>query len=455
MTYWQPHEYQIRAIQHLCSHAGAAMFADPGLGKTSTTLGAFETLRTHGLAKAMLVVAPLRPTHRVWPTEVQKWADFNHLRVEVLHGTKKAAALAREADVYVINYEGLAWLQKQLAGKPMPFDVLVLDESSKVKNTNTLRYKTLRAMRDRFSRVWILTGTPAPNGVENLFGQIYMLDGGERLGKFVTHFRRRYFNEYPQRGGYSLWEPKPGAREDVQNVISDIALSLRAEEYLKLPRLMENIVSVELPGDAMSAYRSLEDQFIAELGSSRVTASSAAVVGMKLRQMVGGGVYGESGAMHLHNAKVDALQDLIEEQAGQPLLVAVAFQHEVSRIREALGENVPYLGGGVSSTEANRIVDAWNRGEIPVLLAHPTSVAHGLNLQSGGNAMVWFSLTWSQEEHQQMIARIWRQGQEKPCVVHYIIADGTIDHRVLQVLRDKTKNQNDLLNALRKENYND
>jgi SNF2 family DNA or RNA helicase len=449
MTPWTPHEYQIRAIQHLCANPGAAMFADPGLGKTSTTLGAFSVLKQHGLAKAMLVVAPLRPTHRVWPTEVQKWLDFSGLRVEVLHGAKKAEALAREADVYVINYDGLKWLAQQLDGKPMPFDVLVLDESSKVKDTSTLRYKTLRSLRDRFARVWALTGTPAPNGFENLFGQVYMLDGGERLGKYVTHFRRRYFDGEPQRGGYTLWYPKPGAAEQVQAAISDICLSLRAEDYLTLPRLIENFVTVELPRDVMSAYKDLEDDFIAELQGGRVTASTAAVKGMKLRQIVGGGVYGELDTLHLHNAKVDALLDLIEEQEGQPLLVAVAFKHEVERIRKALGRDVPYLGGGVSSTEANRIVDAWNRGEIPVLLAHPTSVAHGLNLQSGGSAMVWFGLTWSQEEHQQMIARIWRQGQTKPCVVHYIIADGTIDERVLQVLRDKTQNQNALLNALK------
>jgi SNF2 family DNA or RNA helicase len=452
MPSWNPHEYQIRAMQMLTSLPGAAMFADPGLGKTSTTLGAFAVLRQQGLTKGMLVVAPLRPAYRVWPLEVLKWDDFSDLRVEVLHGPKKDAALAREADIYVINYEGLKWLSKQLEGREMPFDILVLDESSKVKDTKTLRYKTLRALRDRFARVWALTGTPAPNGIENLFGQIYMLDGGARLGRFITHCRRAYFDEAPQRGGYSLWYPKPGAREAVQAQIEDIAMSLRAEDYLKLPRLIENVVSVDLPGSVWGAYRELEDEFLTDLSQGRVTASTAAVKAMKLRQIVGGGVYDDSGeALHMHNAKVTALLDLIEEQEGQPLLVAVAFRHEVDRIREALGEDVPYLGGGVSSAEANRIVDAWNRGEIPVLLAHPTSVAHGLNLQSGGNALVWYGLTWSQEEHQQMIARIWRQGQTKPCVVHYLIADGTIDEKVVQVLRDKTASQNALLNALKKD----
>jgi len=448
---FQPHQYQINAIQHFVSNQGAAMFADPGLGKTATTLGAYAVLKQHNMSRGMLVVAPLRPTYRVWPTEVKKWEDFQNLKVEILHGPKKAEALHRKADIYVINYEGLKWLAKELEGKPMPFDILTLDESSKVKNVKTQRFQILKDFRERFARIWILTGTPAPNGIENLFGQIYMLDAGYRLGRTLTYFRKVYFHEYPQRGGYSLWEPKKGSKEKVQKKIADIAMSLRADDYLSLPKLIDNVINIDLPSATKRQYDQLESDFMAELNSGNVSASTAAVKAMKLRQLVGGGVYDSNGTAHYsHTAKLDALGDLIEEQEGQPLLVAVGYQHEVTRIREKLGYDVPYLGGGVSVAESNRIVDAWNRGDIPVLLAHPTSVAHGLNLQSGGNAMVWYTLTWSQEEWQQFIARIWRQGQTKPCVVHYLIATDTIDERVLEVVRSKDRNQNALLNALRR-----
>jgi SNF2 family DNA or RNA helicase len=450
MTPWTPHDFQIRAVTEMVSKPGYGLYAQPGLGKSSTTLAAFSVLKDNGAAKGLLVVAPLRPTYKVWPSEIAKWSDFAGLRYEILHGPKKAEALARPADVYLINYEGLAWLEGQMAGmKTLPFDVLCLDESQKIKNSQTVRFKVCKRIRDRFSRVWELTGTPAPNGLENLFGQVFMLDGGERLGKYVTHFRRTYFTEYPQRGGYSLWEPRHGAQHEIERKIADITLALNAKDYLKLPRLIENRIEVELDSTALRVYKGVEDEFFAQLASGVVTAANAAAKSMKLRQVVGGGVYGSEGAQHVHDAKVDALLDLIEEQAGQPLLVAVAFTHEVERIRKALGIGVPYLGGGVSIANSNRIVDDWNAGKLPVLLAHPTSVAHGLNLQAGGNAMVWFSLTWSQEEHEQMIARVYRQGQTKPVTIHYIIAAGTIDDRILEALRNKTSLQAALMNALK------
>ena len=449
-TAWTPHEYQLRAITEMVSKPGYGMFAEPGLGKTSTTLAAYSVLRDNGAAKGLLVVAPLRPCYRVWPTEIAKWADFADMKCVVLHGSKKADLLRSKADVYVINYEGLAWLEKELAGmKEWPFDVLCLDESTKVKNTQTVRFKTMKRLRDRFSRVWALTGTPAPNGIENLFGQIFMLDGGERLGRFVTHFRREYFTEQRMYGGYSLWFPRADTQERVQAKISDITLALKAEDYLKMPRKIENRIEVDLPADALRVYKGIEDEFYAELGSGVVTAANAAAKGMKLRQVTGGGVYGTEGASELHAAKVDALLDLIEEQEGQPLLVAVQFEHEVERIRKALGYDAPYLGGGVSTTASNRIVDDWNAGKIPVLLAHPTSVAHGLNLQAGGNAVCWFSLTWNLEEFDQFNARVYRQGQTKPVTFHYIIASETIDDNVLTALRSKDRTQKALMNALK------
>lgn len=449
-TEWTPHDFQLRAITEMVSKPGYGLFAHPGLGKTSTTLGAFSVLKDNGAARGMLVVAPLRPTYKVWPSEVAKWADFAGLTYRILHGPKKAERLTEQADLYFINYEGLAWLEKAVAGmKTLPFDVLCLDESTKIKNSNTERFKICKRLRDRFNRVWELTGTPAPNGLENLFGQLYMLDGGQRLGRFVTHFRREFFVEYPQRGGYSLWEPRRGAQQEIEQRIADITLALRAEDYLKMPKLIENRIEVDLDSAAQRVYKGVEDEFFAELASGVVTAANAAAKSMKLRQVVGGGVYGTEGAQEIHSAKVDALLDLIEEQEGQPLLVAVAFEHEVARIRKALGQDVPYLGGGISIAKSNQIVDDWNAGKLPVLLAHPTSVAHGLNLQAGGNAIVHYTLTWNLEEFDQFNARVYRQGQTKPVTIHYIIASDTIDDRVLQVLRSKDRSQKALMNALK------
>ena len=445
---WNPSPNQLKCIEGMVSQPAFGALAKPGFGKTSTTLAAFSVLKDNGAARGLLIVAPLRPVYNVWPAEISKWSDFEGLSVEILHGPKKAEALARKADVYLINYDGLAWLESQVSKmKTLPFDVLVLDESTKIKNTNTARYKLLKSMRARFSRCWILTGTPAPNGVQDLFGQLYMLDQGKRLGRFITHFRREYFNEYPQRGGYSLWEPRRNAREQIEAKISDITVTFDAPPK---PGLNENFIKVELGSAALKVYRGLEDDYFAELGAGAVTAVNAAAKSMKLRQITGGGVYGTDGAVVLDDAKVDALVDLIEEQAGQPLLVAVQFQHEVERISKALGYEVPYLGGGITVAKSNTIVDEWNAGKIPVLLAHPSSVAHGLNLQSGGNAVVWFSLTWNAEEFEQLVARVWRQGQTKDCVVHYIVAEGTIDDDVLEALRLKTSVQEALMNSLKR-----
>jgi SNF2 family DNA or RNA helicase len=452
MQNWIPHEYQMTALRSMVSLPGYGLFAEPGLGKTSTTLAAFSVLKDNGAARAMLVIAPLRPIYRVWPSEVAKWADFNGLTYRILHGPQKDARLTEQADLYFINYEGLAWLEKALGKmKQWPFDVLCLDESTKIKNTQTVRFKTVKRLRDRFSRVWCLTGTPAPNGIENLFGQVFMLDGGERLGHYITHFRREYFSEQ-RMYGYSLWFPRPDTQARVQAKIADITLALRAEDYLKMPRKIENRIEVELPAAALRVYKGIEDEFYAELASGVVTAANAAAKGMKLRQITGGAVYGTEGASALHDAKLEALADLIEEQEGQPLLVAVQFQHEVDRIREYLGDkSIPYLGGGVSIGESNRIVDAWNAGKVPVLLAHPTSVAHGLNLQAGGNAVCWFSLTWNLEEFDQFNARVYRQGQTKPVTFHYIVAVDTIDDNVLTALRSKDRTQKALMNALKKD----
>jgi SNF2 family DNA or RNA helicase len=448
---WNPSDNQLACVQGMVGNAGFGALAKPGFGKTSATLAACAILKEANATKGVIVVAPLRPVYKVWPAEIQRWEDFKHLSYEILHGPKKADALRRKADVYIINYEGLAWLEAELAKfkkekREIPFDVLVLDESTKVKNTKTQRYKILRSIRHLFSRCWILTGTPAPNGIQDLFGQIYMLDMGKRLGKFITHFRREYFDEEPQRGGYSLWYPRKGAKQAIEAKIADITVTFDAPPK---PGLSENIIYVDLAPATKKIYKGIEDDFYAQLDSGEVTAVNAAAKSVKLRQITGGGVYGTKGIEYFDDAKVNALLDLIEEQAGQPLLVAVAFQHEVTKIREALGREVPYLGGGMSAAYANQVIDDWNAGKLDVLLVHPSSVAHGLNLQSGGSQLVWFNLTWNAEEYEQTIARVWRQGQKKACVVHFIIADDTIDTRVLDVLRAKIAAQESLLKSLK------
>jgi SNF2 family DNA or RNA helicase len=448
MKNWQPHDYQLRAVQHTLANPAAALFLEPGLGKTSITLAALTVLKEAGkLKNGALVVAPLRPAYSVWPSEIAKWADFNGLTYTVLHGPAKAERLAQKADLYIINYDGLAWLEKSLH-PARRFDVLVLDESTKVKNGKTVRFKTLRAMANRFDRRMILTGTPAPRSLQDLWAPLFLLDGGARLETFITRFRRKYFDEIPSRYGYSEWLPRRNTAREIEDKIKDITLTLRAEDYLKMPACLTNVIGVELPAAAMSVYRELENEFYAEVAEGEVTAANAAAKGMKLRQIAGGGVYASMGVAYQHTAKVDALVDLIEEQEGQPLLVAVAFQHEVDAIRKALGYDAPYLGGGISPKASDAICADWNSGKIPVLLAHPASVAHGLNLQAGGHAVAWFTLTWNLEEYIQFNARVHRQGQEKTVVIHHIVADDTIDSHVSDLLVQKRAVQDGLLKSL-------
>ena len=341
----------------------------------------------------------------------------------------------------------MPWLEANLS-KKSAYDLLVLDESTRAKNTNTERYKILRRLLPRFGRRAILTGTPAPRSMLDLFGQIFMLDGGERLGKFVTHFRRRFFHEIRQYN-YSEWVLREGADKEIIEAISDIVLTLKEEDHLVMPKLFHNPIMVQLSKSVRTLYDEFETEFITRIGSEYLTAANAAVLGNKLRQLVGGCVYVDGKPEFVHTAKLDALEDLIEEQSGQPLLVAVAFLHEIELIRRQLGP-LPYVGGGVSPKEKTLIFAEWNAGKIPVLLAHPASIARGPNLQHGGSAICWYSLTWDLEDFIQFTKRIHRQGQKKPVVIHYLLAENTIDARVQEVLAAKNQSQIALLNALKR-----
>jgi len=451
-----PRPYQFRAIESMCGKPSYALFLDPGMGKTSSSLATACLLKDAGEMTAALITAPIRPARNTWPQEIAKWTDFTGLTVSLVMGTPKQriAALRVVADVYIINPEQIAWLAEVVAADRslLRADVLFVDESTKFKNGQSKRFKALREILPLFRRRYILTGTPSPQSMEDLWSQIFILDNGARLGRSLTQFRKRYFDEFPQRGGYSLWVLREGADDEIFAKIADICLRLDARDHLDMPEVIENKIVVTLSDATMEQYRTFADEAVLGVANGEITAGNAAAVSMKLRQMANGAVYDAEGAVHeLDDAKLEALRDLIEEQSGQPLLVAVAFQHDADRIRKFLGDDtIPYLGGGMSNNYADKTIAAWNKGELPVVMAHPASVAHGLNLQSGGNAICWFSLTWSLEDYIQFNARVWRQGQTaKTVVFHYIMAENTIDGYVLDVLTGKNEKQVSLFNALK------
>lgn len=457
---WVPHSYQKKAAKWLVEHPAAALFLDPGLGKTSITLAAFKALRRAKQAERMLVIAPLRVCYSVWPGECRRWKEFNDFKVVVLHGKDKEAALQEDADIFVINPEGLNWLLVPKRFNKLKVDTLVVDELTKFKHPRTARFKKLKGFLNKFRRRWGLTGTPAANGLLDLFGQMYVIDGGYSLGKYITHYRMKYFRAIDPNGW--KWVPQEGADEKIYERLSKLALSMSAEDYLELPELMHGNIVVELPPNAQRIYEELEDELITKIEENLVVAQNAAAAAVKCRQVANGGIYldateetpATSGVReweHLHDAKTEALVELVDELQGQPLLVAYEFQHDAQRIVEALGEDVPVIGGGVSAKESQRIVDEWNAGEHRVLVGHPQSIGHGLNLQSGGARHIcWYGLTWDFELYDQFIRRIWRQGSRADRVfVYHIIAEGTVDHLVLRALGSKNRKQKALFDALK------
>ena len=462
---YNPLPFQENAIAKVCCTEGFALLLDPGMGKTAITLAAICVLQHHKEIEAALVVVPLRPLYLTWPAEIAKWDQFKHLKVSIVHGTpaQRMKAMQTPADVYLINPEMVDWLTTVIGGvcafgtKP---ELLVVDESTRFKNARSKRFKALKQILPSFKRRLILTGTPAPQSIEDLFAQIQILDDGHRLGRYITHFRRMFMESETIRIGggdtVDVWHPRKGSDVEVAGKIADISLRLQAEDYLKMPGISYNVIPVTLPTAVRKSYNQLAQNLVTETrDGTTLTAPTAAAAVMKLRQIVNGWAYHEGGSTFLHNNKISALCDLVEEQQGTPLLVAVAFLHEVPAIREALksvlppGTIVPYLGGGVSKTEAKTTEADWNAGKLPVLLVHPTSVAHGLNLQAGGHAVCWFGLTWSLEEHIQTNARVYRQGQKKPVVIHYLAMKDTVDEDIAQALSTKADVQSAILNRLK------
>ena len=444
-----PHEYQRYCIQRVITDPAIALLLDMGLGKTSIVLTAVNDLKYNRLSVSkVLVIAPKKVAESTWLKETAKWDHLSLLRVIPILGnlTARLRALNSPADVYVINRENVSWLVDYLRNDWF-FDMVVIDESSSFKNHRAKRFKALKAVRPHIKRIVELTGTPAPNGLIDLWAQMFLLDGGQRLGKTITGFRERYFNP-DQRNATQVfsYKPKDEAKTKIYDLIGDIAVSMQAEDYLQLPDCTIEEIPVVLDAKAQRAYQELEKEMILDFDDEIVTAASAAALSNKLQQLCNGAVYKEDrSVVEIHDCKVEAFMELIEQLNGQPVLVFYNFQHDLSRLEAALSKTKLRVRRLQTSDDE----DAWNRKEIDVLLAHPASAAYGLNLQDGGNHVVWFGLNWSLELFLQANKRLHRQGQLQKVIIHVIIVAGGRDADIATALQDKETTQDDLLNSLK------
>lgn len=446
---FKPYPYQQTAIQWILDRPASGLFLGMGMGKTVSTLTAVNELLFDRLeAQKVLVIAPLRVAHDTWAKEVAKWDHLRHIRISRVLGTEKQrlAALEADADIWVTNRESTVWLVEHY-GTSWPFDTVVIDELSSFKSHQAKRFKALRRVRGLIRRIVGLTGTPAPNGLIDLWPQMYLLDQGERLGKTVGSYRSRYFA--PDRSnGHIVYSYKllPGADEAIHSRIGDICMSLRKEDVLQLPGQIYEDVELTPPPALLKQYKQFErDRIMEALDSDgEIVALNAASLTGKLLQFANGAIYDTEGGVHtLHDVKLDALEELIEAANGEPILVFYAFKHDRDRILARLG---PGVCRELSTPES---IDAWNRKEIPVAIAHPASVGHGLNLQEGGHIIIWYGLTWSLELYQQANERLNRPGQKNVCRIYHLILKGTHDERVLEALAKKDTSQRALIDALR------
>ena len=446
---FQPHPYQAYCINRLLTDPALGLFLDMGLGKTVITLTAINDLEYNRFAVAKaLIVAPKKVAEATWQKEATKWDHLRHLRFSTVLGSaaKRIRALNTPADVWVINRENVPWLVEYYQNA-WPFDMVVLDESSSFKNHQAKRFKSLTWVRHSIRRIVELTGTPSPNGLLDLWAQLYLLDEGQRLGRKITHFRERYF-EPDQRGRDMVYSyaPKIGATEAIRQLIGDICVSMKAEDYLSLPDCIYNDIPVVLDTKAEAAYRKLETEALLQVAESVIDAGSAAVLTNKLLQMCNGAVYDTDGQMvEIHRCKLEAFLETVESLQGQPVLVFYNFKHDLERLEGVLvgsGLRVRRLTGAAEET-------AWNNREIDVLLAHPASCAYGLNLQTGGNHVIWFGLNWSLELYQQANKRLHRQGQTEKVIIHHLVVQGGVDEDVITALQDKGDTQDALMRALR------
>ena len=459
MKRWTPHPYQLEAVKFLLQNSYAGLFLSPGLGKTSIVLATLAALKSRGMFRRALVVAPRRPAKLVWPAERQKWTDFMGLTIDVLHGTKKQDILERSnADICVVTPDGLDWLcdPTECRLDMLDADVLVVDESSYFRTYNTRRFKNVKTILSLFKRRIILTATPAPSGYENLWSQIYILDRGGSLGPYITHYRMAYFVDVAQGRTYSEWALRGGAEKLINEKIKPLVLREDAIDHLDMPTLIRNVVPVELPPAARKTYDLLETQFCIMLDGRDIIAPNAAVLGGKLRQVANGFAYTNAPGTAqtytvLHDAKLDALIDFIDDLQGQPVLVLYEFKADRDRIMSVV-RGAKDLGAGVSDAEADALCTEFNAGKLAVLLAHPQSAGHGLNLQGQAQHIVWFGPSWNLEHDEQATARVWRQGNphDRVIVTTFVVKD-SIEEGVARALSVKDRTQKALLGALKRQ----
>lgn len=447
---FEPHAYQRKAIDFIIDHPNCALYLDMGLGKSVVTLTAIQQLIDDYLeVRKVLVVAPKSVARNTWPTEAKKWDHLKSLRVSVVMGTaaQRRKAIEADADVYVVNRENLVWLVDYCDNTLVrwDFNCVVLDESSSFKNPQARRYKAIRRMRWLIYRMIELTGTPSPNGLMDLWSQIELLDRGQRLGRTLTTYRSRYFTPGRHNGHVVYeWKPKPGAREAITEAISDICLSMKAEDYLDLPDLITAGTDIVLTDQERKGYDVFEREQLMQVDETEIEAVTAAALTNKLLQYSGGAVYDSEHEWHeVGRSKLEALADLVEA-ADEPVLVFYAYQHELSRILAELADWDPVVFKGEPD-----ILERWNRREIRVLLCHPASVAFGLNMQQGGRVIVWYTPTWNLELYQQANARLYRQGQDRPVLLYHLVALGTMDERVMSALSGKSSIQDFVMQRIR------
>ena len=447
---YSPHDYQSYATRFIEEHPVSALLLEMGLGKSVITLTAIEHLMHDTFeVKRVLVIAPLRVARSTWPDEIRKWEHLSGLTFAVASGTRKERlmALEKKADITIINRENIPWLIEE-SGISFSYDMVVIDELSSFKNHRTKRFRSLMKARAKVRRIVGLTGTPAPNGLMDLWAEFRLLDGGERLGRFISQYREKWF--VPDKRNQQIvfsYKPRDGADDEIYRAISDITVSMKTMDSIRMPELIRSERRLKMPPPERRAYERLKKDLVLSMPEGTVTAANEASLSGKLMQLASGALYMEDGSYAaIHDIKLDALEDVLEAMNGKPLLIAYWFRHERERIIKRLGK----LGIEHMDISNDASIREWNAGHIQAGLIHPASAGHGLNLQRGGNTLLWFSVPWSLELYEQSVARLWRQGQTKGTVViEHLVMEGTIDEQILRAISMKATTQNALMEAVK------
>lgn len=441
---YSPHDYQRYATDFIINNPISAVLLEMGLGKSVISLSAInELMLDYFDVSRTLVIAPLRVAISTWPEEIKKWEHLKYLRYSVVTGSEKERldALKKPAHIYIINRENVDWLITK-SGFKWSFDMVVIDELSSFKSYQAKRFKSLLKARPKVKRIVGLTGTPSSNGLMDLWAEFRLLDMGERLGRYITHYRQNFF--MPDKRNQQMifsYKPKDGAEKEIYQLISDITISMKSKDFLKMPECIMNEVVVSLSEKEQKLYDSLKKDMVLSVGDDEIDAINAAALSSKLLQMASGAVYNDDKeSIHIHDRKLDALEDLIEGANGKPVLIAYWFKHDITRIKERFD---------VREIKTGKDITDWNEGKIPIAIIHPASAGHGLNLQAGGSTLIWFGLTWSLELYQQTNARLYRQGQDSTVVIHHILTNGTIDEDVMKALKAKERIQDALINSVK------